>query len=593
MHPNCHTSDLGYLYPGQALTLLVQYSCKHCSRFEYFNYTEVIVKTDYNFPFMKTCTVLDVTEHRQFIYNHCTKISYTIGFSTTDDWCEFFLKTVFDSDNDRNVFYVRELRCPPGFAKINKICQCDPVVTNYQTISCNINNQTILRPANTWISATTLNDSYTYHISSHCPFHYCLPFSSHLNFSTPNSQCQFNRSGLLCGHCEHGLSTIFSSSHCKHCSNTYLLLIIPIMVMGFVLVSLLFILNITVTDGTINAFILYVNIISINTSVFFPSINHFTPVHTFISLVNLDLGIQICFYNGMDDHTKILLQLAFPLYLIFIATLIIITSRHCTTIQRLTARRVLPVLATLFLLSYTKILRIVSNVLFFYSTITNLPSKHTMLVWSVDANVPLFGLKFTILFILCLILFLILIPFNIILLFTRTLSRSRFINKFKPLLDAYHGPYKDKYYYWTGLQLLIRVVFFGLSSLDRNINLIVSTILLAIFSGICGVIQPYKSKAKNYQELVLILNLHGLYVISLHNYIPTLINILIIMAAVQLTFIIMYHISTYMFGGLIKSRIQLSIKTIKERINRFCNKLQYTLLHAYHEYREPLVGQNF
>ena len=219
-----------------------------------------------------------------------------------------------------------------------------------------------------------------------------------------------------------------------------------------------------------------------------------------------------------------------------------------------------------------------------------------MLVWSVDANVPLFGLKFTILFILCLILFLILMPFNIILLFTRTLSRSRFINKFKPLLDAYHGPYKDKYYYWTGLQLLIRVVFFGLSSLDRNINLIVSTILLAIFSGICGVIQPYKSKAKNYQELVLILNLHGLYVISLHNYIPTLINILIIMAAVQLTFIIMYHISTYgtyMLGGQIKSRIQLSIKTMKERINRFCNKPQHTLLHAYHEYREPLVGQNF
>ena len=105
---------------------------------------------------MKTCTVLDVTEHRQFIYNHCTKISYTLGFSTAGNWCEFFLKTVFDSENDRNVFYVRELRCPPRFAKINKICQCDPVVTNYQMISCNINDQTILRPANTWISATTL-----------------------------------------------------------------------------------------------------------------------------------------------------------------------------------------------------------------------------------------------------------------------------------------------------------------------------------------------------------------------------------------------------------------------------------------------------
>ena len=222
---------------------------------------------------------------------------------------------------------------------------------------------------------------------------------------------------------------------------------------------LLFILNLTVTDGTVNTFILYVNIISINTPVFFPRINHFTPTYTFISIANLDLGIQTCFYNGMDDYAKMWLQLAFPFYLIFIATLIIISSRYSTTIQRLTARRALPVLATLFLLSYTKILHIVSNVLFFYSTITHLPSKHTTLVWSVDANIPLFGVRFTILFIVCLILFLILVPFNVILLFTRTLSRFRYVNKFKPLLDAYQGPYKDKFYYWTGLQLLLRAVF--------------------------------------------------------------------------------------------------------------------------------------
>ena len=301
----------------------------------------------------------------------------------------------------------------------------------------NINDQTILRPADSWISATTHNNSYTYHISLYCPFHYCLRHSSHLNFFTPNSQCQFNRSGLLCGHCQQSLSTVFNSSHCQKCSNIYILLIIPIAIAGVVLVLLLFVLNLTVTDGTINGFILYVNIISINTPVFFTKLNHFKPAYIFVSLANLDLGIQTCFYNGMDDYAKMWLQLAFPFYLIFIATIIVIATRYSTTIQRLTARRALPVLATLFLLSYTKILRIASNVLFSYSTITHLPSKHTTLVWSVDANVPLFGVKFTILFIVCLILFLILVPFNVILLFTRTLSRFRFVNKFKPLLDAY------------------------------------------------------------------------------------------------------------------------------------------------------------
>ena len=459
-----------------------------------------------------------------------------------------------------NIFYIKQITCPTGFVKRDKRCQCDPALVQYGITNCNINDQTILRPVNSWISATTHNNSYTYYISLHCPFHYCLPHSSHLNFSTPNSQCQFNRSGLLCGHCQQGLSycTVFSSFHCQHCSNTYVLLIIPFAVTGFVLVLLLFAFNLTVTDGTVNGFILYVNIISINTPLFFTQLNHFTLTYTYISLANLDLGIQTCFYNGMDDYAKMWLQLAFPFYLIFIGTLIIITSRYSTTIQRLTARRVLSVLATLFLLSYTKILRIVSSVLFFYSTITHLPSKSTTLVWSVDANVPLFGVRFTILFIVCFILFLILVPFNVILLFTRTLSRFRFINKFKPLLDAYQGPYKDKYYYWTGLQLLIRAVFFGISSLDRNTNISISILLLSVIIGFHGVMQPFKIKHKNYQEMLLLFDLQGLYVIS--SYIQgashtNAINVAITVAAVHFSFVIAYHMITYVFGRGIRNKV--------------------------------------
>ena len=513
---------------------------------------------------------------------------------------------VSDSDAYLNVFYIWRIACPTGFVKIDKRCQCDPVLVQYGITNCNINDQTILRPVNSWISATTHNNSYTYHISLHCSFHYCLPHSSHLNFSNPNSQCQFNRSGILCGHCQQGLSTVFSSSHCQHCSNIFLLLIIPIAVAGTVLVLLLFALNLTVTDGTINGFILYANIININFPVFFTKLNHFTPTYIFISLANLDLDIQTCFYNGMDDYAKMWLQLAFPFYLIFIATLIIITSRYSTTIQRLTARRALPVLATLFLLSYTKILRIVSNILFFYSTITYLPSKHTTLVWSVDANVPLFGVRFTILFIVCLILFLILVPFNVILLFTRTLSRLRFINKFKPLLDAYQGPYKDKYYYWIGLQLLMRAVFFRISSLDRNTNITVSILLLSVMIGLHGRLFPFKVKHKNYQEMLLFFNLHGLYVILPSNYNDNtiIVNAALIITAIHFCFIITYHIISYVCSGMIRNKILLSVKTFTRwttRLHRSPQHQQFQLDRAvrenipevafnYHEYHEPLVA---
>ena len=486
LHYDCHINDLGYLYPGQVLTVSL-----YPRKADTIN--AVVVKTDISQQYVTPSIVHDLSENLQCIEINCTKLHYTIGFPT-DNRCELFLKLASASDDFLNIFYIWQLTCPTGFVKIDKRCQCDPVLVQYGITNCNINDQTILRPANSWISATTHNNSYTYHISLQCPFHYCLPHSSHLNLSTPNSQCQFNRSGLLCGHCQQGLNTVFSSYQCQHCSNIYLLLIIPIAIAGLVLVLLFFVLNLTVTDGTINGFILYANIISINTPVFFTELNHFTPTYTFISLANLDLGIQTCFYNGMDDYAKMWLQLAFPFYLIFIATLIIITSRYSTTIQRLTARRALPVLATLFLLSYTKILHIVSSVLFSYSTITHLPSKHTTLVWSVDANVPLFGVRFTILFIVCLILFLILVPFNVILLFTRTLSRFRFINKLRPLLDAYQGPYKIRYYYWTGFQLGIRAVFFGISTFDRNVNLTVSIILFDILGGIHGTVQPFNYK---------------------------------------------------------------------------------------------------
>ena len=57
----------------------------------------------------------------------------------------------------------------------------------------------------------------------------------------------------------------------------------------------------------------------------------------------------------MDDYAKMWLQLAFPLYLIMIAASLIIASRYSTRIQRLTACRALPVLATPFLLSYSKL----------------------------------------------------------------------------------------------------------------------------------------------------------------------------------------------------------------------------------------------
>ena len=316
------------------------------------------------------------------------------------------------------------------------------------------------------------------------------------------------------------------------------------------------------------------------------------------------------FYNGMDDYAKMWLQLAFPFYLIAIAASLIIASRYSSKVQKITANRALPVLATLFLLSYTKILRTISVVLFFYSSITHLPTNHTRHVWSVNPNVPLFGVKFTFLFVMCIILFLILVPFNVILVFTKMLSRFNVVTKFKPLLDAYQGPYKYKFYYWTGLQLMLRTILFGLSSLDSKNNFTAGLIILCIANIVHVYIQPFKSRIKNILETLFILNLLELYIFMLsfgQNDINkvTAINILIIVAAFQLVLIVLYHIFIYAFSEAIKKRIASMLCTPYDKLASL-RKLErpnqdFELYHCnipeetynYHEYQEPLIGQEY
>ena len=65
--------------------------------------------------------------------------------------------------------------------------------------------------------------------------------------------------------------------------------------------------------------------IGMHYSSFCPESNSFDC--TLLSLFNLDLGIETCFYNGMDDYSKMWLQLTFPFYLIIIAITLIISSK--------------------------------------------------------------------------------------------------------------------------------------------------------------------------------------------------------------------------------------------------------------------------
>ena len=598
-HQDCYRDELGPFYPGQMIDFYFLITIVP------FLFEDLLIKIE-DGP-ESACSSRNKSVLTELHRNKCTIVKYTILHKTSQE-CDLYLKAVpmyklgYSVSLDLvmiEMYYIKLSACPLGFILKDKFCQCDPILRSTVT-TCDINDQTVMRHANSWISGLTVNNSHNYNVSMQCPFDYCLPYASHLNLFNPNSQCQFKRTGVLCGQCQHGLSVVFGSSECQHCSNVYLLIIIPIGIAGILLVLLLFTLNLTVTGGDINAILLYVNIISINTPIFLP--DHKRYECTYISLANLDLGITTCFYNGMDDYAKMWLQLVFPLYLIVIAIIFIFASRHSTRVLRLTANKALPVLATLFLLSYTKVLRTVSNTLFLYPKITQLPSGHSTLVWGVDTNIPVFGAKFLVLFCVCLLLFMVLALFNSVLLFTRPLSCFKLVSHFKPLLDAYHGPYKDTFYYWTGLQLVLRAVFFSLTALERKTNLMISALLIGMVACIQGTLCPLKNKTQNVQELFLLLNLHALFVLTLYSDSNRIaITILISLSTLQL-FIIVLKSTT--LGRKCYTQLNFILTTITEKILKYFKKsatvanvrlnipLVPDVTYNYKEFREPLIGKD-
>ena len=416
--------------------------------------------------------------------------------------------------------------CPVGFEPSNFTgeCICDHRISEWPfTNSCSVDRQAILRKTNStfWLNVSYNNgtpDGFIYH--PFCPLDYCTSESKYFNLYNPDEQCDYNRSGLLCGKCKEGLSLVLGSSQCQQCSNNYLFLLIPFALAGILLVVLLFLLHLTVAAGTLHGLIFYANIVAANHHIFFPHTSN-NPASIFIAWLNLDLGIQTCFYDGMDVYAKTWLEFAFPVYIWMIVGFLIYISGRSVTTTKLLGSSPVPVLATLFLFSYAKILR--STIAALSATILHYPNEN-VLVWIHDANVSL--TKYIPLAVIALVFLLFLfLPYTLLLLSGQWLQhKSHFcllswVNnpKLKAILDPYYAPYKPKYRYWTGFLLVVRcalflVFAFNISG-DDNINLLV---ISSTTSGIFGWLTlsglVYKSWYLNALEVSFILNLSVLTV---------------------------------------------------------------------------------
>ena len=236
-----------------------------------------------------------------------------------------------------------------------------------------------------WIGVAS-HDNGTYHglILYHaCPTQYCKSQTLAITLDDLDFQCDYHRGGVLCGKCTINYSLLLGSPWCEICSNDYLVLLFPFSIAGIALVVFLSVLKLTVATGTLNSLILYANIIQVNRRVFLP-LDQINVLTVFVAWLNLDLGFETCFYDGMTAYAHTWLQFVFPIYVWMLIISIILASRYSRFVSKALGSNPVAALATLLLMSYNKILCVIIEV---YSSVKlDYPGGEKVTVWLKDGN---------------------------------------------------------------------------------------------------------------------------------------------------------------------------------------------------------------
>ena len=417
--------------------------------------------------------------------------------------------------------------CDPGFVlKPNSegflTCNCSSFLMP-SIVNCDVFSGTVTRSDNQWIGVYNNGTKNLPAVAYTCPLDYCKLSLTQLSLAASDELCDKNRQGLLCGHCRPNLSVVFGSTECQVCSDLWLLSILLYGVLGIVLVATLFIINLTVSQGTIYGLIFYANVIQVNSSIFFnqPSLK---PLKILISFINLDLGFPLCFYNGMDDAAKTGLQFVFPAYLLVLTITVVMVCHYClrestgtkfsnvclNQFSHFVGKRAVSVLATLIYLSYSKLLRTVNDILT-YATVM-VEDSTQFRVWFFDGTIRYFERRHLVLFIVAIVTsVLFILPYTVALTLIPIISRYSDHNRFftwlhqkanilKPMNDAYYASYKGVWRSWLGVRLWLLVILYVptpfYSSDKPYLLMYIHAVILVVFLFIQAHVKPFAEPSK-------------------------------------------------------------------------------------------------
>ena len=551
-------------------------------------------------------------EKAQRSTNFCTNLSYTV-FSKEELTVDINLypNGPCPSSVGNISISMRVLSCPIGFefSPSEQACICDVRLVDIDsTTVCDITNLTIQRNSNFWMG---FDDERGLILQSRCPYDYCISEAINVPINNSDVQCNRNRAGILCGRCRENFSLSLGSSQCRQCSNAYLALLFLFAFAGIALVGILFILKLTVTEGTLSGLAFYVNIVGFNTALFFPA-EKFNILRVFIAWLNLDFGIETCFFDGMDNYSAAWLQFAFPIYVWMLAGGLIVVSQFNTRIAKMLGSNPISVLATLFLLSFTKILSASTQPLDFALSEY---SDNMEVVWVYDGNIRYFrGEHIPLVLFALTFLLLVIMPYVFLLFLEPWVQKYKvcgWVNRpsIKSFLDVHYAPYNKKHRYWTGLLLILRGIIFMMFDFNTvlensgyfTVTLVCLGLTALLNSGI------YKKWSIDLLETSFIVNLGALASATGYVSNPTaqtvIVSISVGIVAIEFIGIIVYHILLRFDKKFPSAQIMNTISNVRKKPKRDPNfessgsKPTYTMTEvslrspapSFSELREPVL----
>ena len=401
------------------------------------------------------------------------------------------------------IFNVFMMECPHGFAisSTSHRCECSTFLHRVDhNIKCDIQSMTVTMPLSSWFGTIRDQDTFFELFSFNCPPQYCKQASVFIpNAGSSKSICKNNRTGIMCGQCDNGLSLVFGSEECHQCSNYWILSLIFYAIGGVALVLTLFSINLTVSSGMLGGIIFFANmsLISLHSDLLSNEL-YTRPIKIMMSFLNLNLGFPVCFYNGMDNITKTALLFSFPLYLWCIVLGLVLISRHSTRVANLIVGSSVQVLATLIHFSFAKLLLNIFDTLTSSSILTS-HKNSSYTAWYFDGNVKYFTGSHLVLCVVSItVLVLFILPYLMFLSFASYLGSCRSLNYYlRPLIDAYNGPYKDRYRFWFGMRQWLMVALYVLYSIVRgghpDVMLAINIIAILFFMTLQLCVKPFKN----------------------------------------------------------------------------------------------------